>query len=188
LSFTALKDLPFPNLPSHLIDEVVRISYSMSAISIFRDTPTASGRFCLRNTSNTLLKWARDNVSDQIKIVWVQTIKDGNFGPHIDGPGKTSGSRRYFNLMYILNTGGEKVLTHFYDPLKADIGDQTVFKYEEVLLKETFEFKANTWNMMNNQEIHSVEGVTGNRVCLSLSFYNPELPKMFENLISAQEV
>jgi len=90
--------------------------------------------------------------------------------------------------MYILNPGGQRVLTHFYNPVNPNFGEQTVFKYEEVVLKETFEFKPNTWNIMNNQEIHSVEGVTDSRICLSVSFYNPELPELFKNLVFAQEV
>lgn len=183
MSFTAKVDLPFPNVPDHLIEQAIRISYDNAAISIFRKTD-ANGRFCLRHSSDELLAWARENISDQIKTVWVQSIKGGNFGPHIDGPGRTSGSRRYFNLMYIINPGGEKVLTHFYKPVDANIGDKTVFDYNEVTLAETFQYKNNTWNLMNNQEIHSVEGVTDTRLGLSISFYSPNLPDTFKELIS----
>lgn len=183
MSFTAKADLPLPNVPAHLIEQAIGISNDNTAIAIYRETEEP-GKFCLRHSSKELLNWVHENISDRIKTVWVQTIKGGNFGPHIDGPGRTSGSRRYFNLMYIIDPGGDNVLTHFYKPIDSNIGDKTVFSNDEVVLKETFHYKPNTWNLMTNQEIHSVEGVTGTRLGLSISFYNPDLPQKFKDLIS----
>lgn len=186
MTFTAKVDLPFPNVPAELVEQAIKISSNNSFIALRRKTDdNYTGSFCLRFTSMEMLNWVQTNISKQISTVWVQTIRGGDFGPHIDGPSPVSNtSRRYYNLMYIIKTGGDNVLTHFYEPINSEIGDRVLFKPEEIVLTDTFKYKPNSWNLMNNQAIHSVEGVNETRLGLSISLYKPELPDFLATLVS----
>lgn len=185
--FTAQANIPLPKIP-------YRLQQQIKLIALEGETKlqkqSGAGTFECKHLTQELYAWLRENIVDSdydISKIMVQTIRNGNFEPHIDGPSLT-GLIRHYNLMYIIDTGGEHVKTQIYNSpeelkLKARQADYRI-TYQEAELVDSFEFKKDTWNLLNNQIFHSVEGITGIRIGLSISFYDAQMPKFLLNLLA----
>ncbi len=183
--FTATTNLPFPQVPQPIIDHLKAVMENRS--SIF--TITNSSSFEIRNIEDEIIEWVRNNITRNTEKVFLQTIDKGtNFVPHVD-PITPSKQVRHYNLMYLFETGGENVETCFYETPPDTLekcAERGIYKipYSDVKLISKFVFEKNTWNVMNNQCIHSVEGITGKRMGLSVSFYNKIPPDFLKSFIS----
>lgn len=179
--FTAITDLPFPQVPESIIDKLREVMVNQK--SIF--TIVNNSSFEIRTITDEITDWVRQNITLDVEKVFLQTLGKGScFVPHLD-PITPSKQVRHYNLMYVFETGGDNVETCFYETEPnalekcAAVGVYK-FSYEEVKLISKVRFEKNTWNLMNNQCIHSVEGITGTRMGLSVSFYNSKPPKFLE--------
>lgn len=184
-----------PNIPDALKERLVHLATESSVVK--GQFMVGEGVFESRAISEDVRDWVVENIiKDAPADVFftygggLQTIRDGNFGPHID-PTTPSGKTRYWNLMYVIATGGDKVMTSFYETPR-DFTEQCIknqfFKIKQenvVLLKkiEEVEFKLNTWNLMNNQIIHSVEGITGVRAGLTIGICTKEIPEFLKKFL-----
>lgn len=119
--------------------------------------------------------WVRENICNDFQGVGVQSIQHGNFDPHIDGPGRFN-TERYLTLLYVIETGGDPY-TRFYETPASILQERTLttrqFNEQNLTLVGESQFKKHTWNLLNNQAIHSVTGVTSTRICLCINFLTP---------------
>lgn len=182
--FNAKLNLLLPKIPNHLCKQILAIANDNN-VMLYKKS--GEGIFECRPLTPELYAWLKINIVEDVSKIVVQTIRDGNFEPHIDGP-STTGLIRYYNLMYILETGGEQVMTQFYhttnEMIETAKSSDYRITYEQAQLVESVEFKPNTWNLMYNQNFHSVEGITGKRIGLSISVYTEELPKYLKNILA----
>ena len=184
--FVAKTNIPLPQIP-YMYQQQIKLLALDGEVALKKQS--GKGIFECKHLHIGLYKWLRDNIVDEdydVKKIMVQTIREGNFEPHIDGPSVT-GLIRHYNLMYIIETGGDRVLTQFYDSPPALIeraaSSDYRIQYGESSVIHSIEFKKGTWNLMNNQVFHSVEGITGTRIGLSISFYDPVMPKFLLKLL-----
>jgi len=182
--FNAKLNLPLPKIPLHLKKQIVNIANDDN-VMLYKKS--GDGIFECRPLTMELYAWLKINIVEDVSKIVVQTIRDGNFEPHVDGP-STTGLIRYYNLMYIVETGGEKVTTQFYHttPDMVEIATHSDYRisYSDTHIVESVEFSPDTWNLMYNQNFHSVEGITGKRIGLSISIYTEELPKFLKEIIA----
>ena len=184
LMFTSITDLPLPQVPQSIIDRLKLVMDSQTPIFTINN----SSSFEIRTIPEDIISWTRDNITKDAEKVFLQTIDNGSsFVPHID-PITPSGQIRYYNLLYLIDTGGENVETCFYETTSEDLIKCRAthvykFPYSDVKLISKKAFKKNTWNLMNNQCIHSVEGITRTRMKLSLSFYSKDFPEFLKQYL-----
>lgn len=185
--FTAQTNIPLPKIPYRLQQQIKLIALE-GETKLHKQS--GAGIFECKHLTNELYGWLRDNIvsSDyDISKIMVQSIREGNFEPHIDGPSLT-GLIRHYNLMYIIDTGGEHVKTQIYNSPSELIkqAQQSDYRitYDQAELIESFEFEKDTWNLLNNQMFHSVEGITRQRIGLSISFYDAQMPDFLLNLLA----
>lgn len=187
--FTAATNLPFPQIPKVFLDS---LNVLLQEQSIFRANDVNNSNFQLRRICADrfpdLIFWVKKNVTENFHKIHLQTINDGNyFDPHID-PVSNLAPERHYNLMYLFETGGDCVETCFYytppDTLdKCKQSGKFTFNYNEVSIISKFCFQKNTWNFMNNQCIHSVEGISSTRMGVALSFYDTTPPKFLQDFL-----
>jgi hypothetical protein len=185
--FTAQTNIALPDIP-HTLRPLIKMIALKGKPTLRKQT--GPGIFEVKNPTQILLNWCKNNISYNIcdiADIGIQTIRQGNFEPHIDGP-SSKGQLRHYNLMYMIDTGGQNVKTKIYNSpselvAKVKQTDYSI-SYAEAELIETFEFQKHTWNLMNNQMFHSVEGITGTRIGLSISFFDAELPKFLQDLLT----
>jgi hypothetical protein len=182
---TAKVNLPLPSLPSNLIEELLLIANNEIVDLKYQN---GNGIFEIRQIPDHIRDWVKLNITKDISTGVLQTIREGNFEPHIDGPSSKK-DIRYYNLLYLIEPGGTNVETCFYQTpinfLKTCI-EKKKFRvaYEDAVLVEKFTFNPCTWNLMNTQCIHSVEGISGYRIGLSIGINNQELPNFLLDLIN----
>lgn len=111
-----------------------------------------------------LKDWIFQNISEDIRLAGVQIITD-DVPMHCD--------KRKWALNYLVETGGDQVITGFFK-LR---GQPTVqppaarAKYvlgAEEIVKTTF--VTGRWHLLNTNVMHSVVGVTGRRVAITVGF------------------
>lgn len=172
--FTAKTNLPFCKLPDEIEQNVLTVVKNNA--KTFLEYRSGAGLFEMtRGFSETLyVPWAKEFIDSSIDNCFIQTVSLGTFEPHIDGR-SYFGATRDYNLMYVLDPGGDCVTTTFYkttDELKSKIlspGNRLERSLAEPI--DVFEFKKHEWILMNNKCFHSVEGITRKRICLSISLY-----------------
>lgn len=118
-------------------------------------------------------EWLRVNVCDDFHSAGIHTIENGDFGPHIDNV-SPSGRIRYFSLIYPIRTGGDPYTNFYYTD--QDMVDQIRKKpkwnvpRQDLTHVAGYQFQRHTWNLMNNQCLHSVDGLTSTRICYALNW------------------
>lgn len=181
--FTAKTGLNLPILPKELEIDISQIAHRLNKPFLMYEA--GNGLFECRDINVPVLYWAVRNLPVSLRSVCIQTIRSGDFDVHVDGP-TANGPPREFNLMYVIEPGGEHVTTSFYktnNELLKLAGPNLVLpeQYREKIA--TFEFKPQQWIIMNNQCFHSVNGITGLRVGLSISLYRKDFTPFLENVV-----
>jgi hypothetical protein len=103
------------------------------------------------------------------------TVSVGNgfiHGPHVD-------FRRRYNMVYVLNTGGDNVRTVWYRERGCPIErlhaagpegkSYWVKDYSHLEVIDDVVLEPGIWYLLNTKIIHSVENITGNRSMLTVS-------------------
>jgi hypothetical protein len=180
--FTAKTNVNFPAMPEKIEQAILEIAHDSQ--KPFLSYEAGAGIFECKPANKEILQWALRNLSVPLRSMCVQTIRAGDFDAHVDGP-TANGPPRDYNLMYVIEPGGECVTTNFYkttDELINLAGKNLILPEQHRELLETFEFMPRQWIIMNNQCFHKVAGITGLRVGLSISLYKkdcgPDLVKL----------
>jgi hypothetical protein len=126
------RHIQLPTLPREIIQDIVDNVDFIGNIYHWKDAPELTQQ------------WCRDNICSD--MYWGIQIITGDLPAH-----KDIGTEVKFN--YIIHSGGETVLTNFYD----NSGN----------LIETINFVSNAWYIMNVSIEHSVVGVESTRVSLT---------------------
>lgn len=181
--FTAKVGLDLPPLSPEVENRICEIAHNNQ--TPFLMYAAGQGRFECKPIDKLILYWAIKNLSISLRSVCVQTIRAGDFDVHVDGP-TANGPPRDFNLMYVIEPGGDCVTTSFYkttDELIEIAGPSRILpeQYRERIA--VHEFVPRQWIIMNNQCFHSVNGITGLRVGLSISLYRKDLTPFLTNVV-----
>lgn len=117
-----------------------------------------------------IIDWFKANVTPDYAEIGVQTMDHGEtFMPHTDG-----GVRSYI-LNYLVQTGGDHVILRWYHennkPLLRNL-EPRIQRWTEDNLRTIHEvtFVPGDWTLLNGKVIHSINGVTGLRISLSVAF------------------
>lgn len=184
--FTARTNLSLPKLPESVKQEIVKVALSSADVETpFLSYRSGEGIFECRNINTKTGLWCLQNLPVPFDGLAVQSVRAGNFDPHVDGPSKRGPPRNY-NLMYIIDSGGDRVTTNFYkttDQLLAQVTKDYQLPLHLCEQIESFEFLPDQWILMNNQCFHSVNGVTRTRIGLSISFYGADIPASVQKFL-----
>jgi hypothetical protein len=90
------------------------------------------------------------------------------------------GLTRAYAMLYLFKKGGKKVITNFYQyknkPRCYGLGKLPPTDYSKCKLIESFYFEEKKWYLINESILHDVQGITGKRIALQISF-GKKLPK-----------
>lgn len=90
------------------------------------------------------------------------------------------GLTRAYAMLYLFKKGGKKVTTNFYQykdkPRCFGLGKLPPTDYSKCKLIESFCFEEKKWYLINESILHDVQGITGERIALQISF-GKKLPK-----------
>jgi len=122
--------------------------------------------------------WIKNNVVDS----WIdcttsastrKSKKSKVLGIHV-------GLTRAYAMLYLFKKGGKKVTTNFYQyknkPRCFGLGKLPPTDYSKCKLIESFCFEEKKWYLINESILHDVQGITGERIALQISF-GKKLPK-----------
>jgi hypothetical protein len=142
-----------PPIPAHLtVDPEVRDESRIG----FRDN-----EYTRWPARPELLEWLRKNISEHIDIAGVQIITD-NVPLHCD--------KRKWALNYLVELGGD-VTTSFHKlPGQTVLQPPASRAWDAVDSEElcSVKFESNRWHILNTNVLHRVDGVTGNRVAVTI--------------------
>ena len=172
-------NLQLPLLPPKFEKALVKIQHS----HVQSDTHyfSGTGEFKYKQIPEVLYKWVNDNICADYLKLGVQSIENGDFDPHIDGRSPGDDCERQYSLLYVIDTGGNDSLgdpwTRFYKTQSEsveptfNVRNNKLYNRKDLTLVAECQFKKHTWNLINNQTIHSVDNITSTRICLALGFY-----------------
>jgi hypothetical protein len=185
-------NLNLPALPDNIIDLAKSIAIDCinnEAVPTF--SRTRPGTYLeMYNTATEIEEWVKLNISpDHVHHTGIQVIKNHDLSPHVDPPVDPWNSiRRYYTLIYLLDTGGESEqlpVTDFYELKNKNSSTRTnVYVLTDLNKIHSVQFAPNTWNLLSNQIIHSVTGVTKPRIGLAVSFFNKTLPEFLNRQLN----
>lgn len=137
--------LNFPQIPSILTEEVVdQLSDGKKASRIFQT-------YSWTNINKTKIEdWCNENISEN--LIWGLQVITGDLRLHRDHPTKTK-------VSYILETGGDNVVTEFYKD----------FNEEPSNILHAIKIEAQRWHILNVDLPHKVVGIEPNKVRISLT-------------------
>lgn len=169
----ALTNLPLPPVPDDLLQEL--LSYMMDdQVPLSQKIMIRTSNFDIKEHNKKWSAWVRENITPSFIRCGIQRTNMGDLVPHRD-------QGRRFGLLYLAKAGGDQVFTKFYKS-KPGLEQQHSYDYDQVILKQQFQFKEKSWNLINNRAIHSVNGITNDRISLSIDFLTPEVPKFIADL------
>jgi hypothetical protein len=141
---------------------------------------SGKGHYRIKRVPDLIYNWVNQNICNSYDGLGIQSVEHGDFDPHIDGRSQIDPRERYFTLMYILESGGDgftNPITRFYQvssgTKKSDNNGKSIRLYnrKDLTVVTECEFKSHTWNLINNQCIHSVDNVKSRRTALALNFH-----------------
>jgi hypothetical protein len=161
-----------PKIPESLVksySDTLNNPYITSPIKtvVYNQKSVDTGVHQRFNFDENLATWIRNNIVDQWQdnASGISTTTGPCQGPHVD-------KRRFFNLIYLLDPGGDNVRTVFYKPKSHNIKfnhDSGFFlNYDDLEIIESHQLKSCSWNFLYTGTIHSVENITRVRASVQL--------------------
>jgi hypothetical protein len=142
-----LKYLDLPKVPNELLSEIDKIITS-SNDELDKFTGFAYTPLKLYPITGPLLDWIKQNVPIEFgSCIHVHVITD-TLVIHKDF------QTNKYKINYIFDTGGDNVLTHFYD--------------DQQTLLESHKIKSGCWHQFDGQVYHNVTGVNKPRIAITL--------------------
>lgn len=154
--------LNLPHIPKHIINNISKFYANPTNISIARDSASEYVKpndpdnpdnipYAWTDLNNEILnEWCQNNICEDMYFAF-QIIqgKNGNLKMH-----KDKGTRQ--KLIYLVETGGENVVTNFYDDDKKT-------------KKQSIVIEPNRWHIMDVTQFHEVCGIEKNKTRLSIT-------------------
>jgi hypothetical protein len=173
---TELKDFDYFNFP--ILKDVKDLGYGGNFVKDGKILSSCS--YITANAQHELLtSWFAENLpefADLKRIYQIQTSCSPTGGTHI----VHSDWGRIFGLNYIVDPGGDNVLTSWYKEknkplrrLKLSGNRQTdsgAVDYNNLELLESVNFEKHKWYLLATDILHDVDNITGSRRSLSIAF------------------
>jgi hypothetical protein len=180
-------NLNLPDLPEHITDLVSSLSndYMVSnADPSFKRHGYGRNLDCYR-VNPEIEKWIKNNITvgyNAFYFAGIQIVKNEKLIPHVD-PGidfPTTQLRRHYTLLYLIDTGNSITapVTNFYELIDTNSSTElNVYNEADLRKIQSVQLTKNSWNLLSNQVIHSVTGISTPRIGLAICFFDKELPK-----------
>lgn len=133
-----------------------------------------NSKFDIKEKNQVWKEWVQDNITTNFLRTSIQKYQ-GDLIPHRD-------MVRNFSLLYLVQAGGQCAETKFYQPLPEVEVKRFSYSFSEVTEIESFEFKEDSWNLINNKYIHAVRGVTKDRISFAIDFVDRDVPEFIKNI------
>lgn len=176
------KILDLPSVPLEFemraFDEAIqRQSYCMNPINeehkerwfIDRDgNPGQSSGYLRHDLGPEFYPWVKQNICENFidgGAAFTERPKRNMLGAHTD-------RTRKYSLLYVLQPGGAKVMTRWYQEPDQPIwreGIVHINDHTNLILLDEIEIPTRTWICINAQCIHSVEGIQTQRIGINIS-------------------
>ncbi len=135
--------LNLPQIPEYLLGNINELANKNDA----GDRVFLTYRWTSAHESK-IEEWCNNNISDNLK--WGLQVITGDLLLHVDSPTKVK-------ISYIFDTGGDNVLTEFYQD------------YQSGTLIDSIKILPFKWHILNVNRPHRVVGIEPNRVRISLT-------------------
>lgn len=143
-----------PPIPTHLTKSPILVDKNQIGF-----TDDSYSRWAAKSD---LVDWLKEHISESVTLAGVQVISS-DVPLHCD--------KRKWALNYLIEAGGENVVTGFYKLPEKDAiqppGSRYAFARDEEELCSTT-FRLNSWHLLNTNVLHKVTGVTGKRVAITI--------------------
>jgi hypothetical protein len=112
--------------------------------------------------------WARANIAEEflhIQISWTPKNRKMS-GAHSD-------ATRNYTMLYLLDTGGDDVITSFYQEKNQPVqrlNKTFVDDYDNLIKLAEIKVKPRTWTILNSTILHGVENIQHPRVAIQIGF------------------
>lgn len=123
------------------------------------------------SASTDLKNWLQQNICADLSIAGVQIIT-GNVALHRD--------KRRWALNYLLDTGGQNVITSWHripgvpdvDPLNPETAARALSATTEIL--ESLQVELHRWHLISTEVLHQVTGVEHTRIAVTIGLNNDQ--------------
>jgi len=191
------KEIDLPSIPEELLvfnpvpHKIVKdIGYKNN---IFKNGKkvTPCGYINSFQDSNQLRNWFNKNVftlnEDTFILKQISRPRLVRQSPIVYGEASTHivhvDIRRQFGLNYIIDPGGDNVITSWYQekglPIKrvklkggSQAEEGSVVQYDNLKVLESTKFEANKWYLLATDILHDVDNITRDRVSITFSFWD----------------
>lgn len=131
-------------------------------------------KFDIKEKNQVWKEWVTENITTDFLRTSIQQYH-GDLIPHRD-------MVRNFSLLYLVQAGGTNAETKFYQPLPEVEVKRFSYSFREVVEIESFKFKEDSWNLINNKYIHAVRGVTRDRISFAIDFVDKDIPAFIKDI------
>jgi hypothetical protein len=138
-----IRYLNLPKIPDHLLEELRQLSNNQRP----EDRLFLTYRWTSANKTK-IEEWCNKNISEN--LIWGLQIITGDLALHIDSPTKVK-------ISYIIDTGGDNVITEFYKDLRSNT------------LLDAMKIDNQRWHILNVGVPHRVIGIEPGKVRISLT-------------------
>ena len=183
------KKLNFPSIPTNLLDN---LELSVKNNIVINDIGYGTDHFknnkkliaCQYTLgdleSDQLIFWLENNIPNiksRFNILYqTQKAKNNVMSTHIVHTDK----ERLSALNYVIDTGGENVITSWYKENNKELfrqrkiaggqSDSGFVDYQNLELLESINLEKNCWYIIDTRILHDVDNITGIRKSISISF------------------
>ena len=142
-SYSYIRYINLPKIPNEILDQ---INFDFSS---YHDKVTGhGGNYRWSDSHNKIINdWCQKNICKD--MYWAFQLIGGNLGIHKDKPTKTK-------FVYLLDTGGDNVVTEFYDE------DQTTILQSEII-------EPHCWHILKVDSFHCVKNIEPGKVRFSVT-------------------
>ena len=166
-----------PKIPDHLLIDfnswnTFATTFDGAAITGDRTarrglTTVKTATFTRYELPANVVQWIQQNIIAEYSDIGIAFTHNGNEHlPHTD-------LYREYALNYVLQTGGDNVITSFYSDDQAPLRKLNVVQPQDLdsLIEiDSMILPTGSWTLLNSRVIHGVKNLTGPRIMIGISF------------------
>ena len=165
------KTLDFPPMPDHLVKQALSIIQDQSKSYVFHNAESFGSVYKRYFVSSDIFDWLASNIPVKLPIdvkkIGIQTFQSmknsTSYSPHTDGP------RGQYILNYLIDTGGNNVLTKWYQEAGHSLirePDLTLESFQNLTETHSEHIAQGTWFCLHSRILHTVVNIERPRISL----------------------
>lgn len=167
------KTLDFPPMPDHLVKQALSIIQGKSNPYVLHNARPFESVYKRYFVSSDILDWLASNIPVKLPIdvrkIGIQTFQpmgsSALYSPHTDGP------RGQYVLNYLIDTGGNNVLTKWYQEAGYSLirrPDLTLASFQNLKEVHSEHIAQGTWFCLHSRILHTVINIERPRISLAI--------------------